>query len=150
MRMSEATRLSRKCLPSVRWQCLATVLLSISAAHGEMHFTNVTAAANILHTHSHAPGTTFENPEFGRMTGGAVAEDFDGDGWTDLYVLQGGASPNLLYMNQGDGTFTNQAATRGAALTGNHVGACAADYDGDGDIDIFISSATAPHLLLSQ
>jgi hypothetical protein len=147
--MSEAARLSVNCLPFVRLQSVATVmLLSIPAAHGEMHFTNVTAAANILHTHSHAPGTTFENPEFGRMTGGAVAEDFDGDGWTDLYVLQGGEFPNLLYMNQGDGTFANQAATRGAALTGNHVGACAADYDNDGDIDIFISSATAPHLLL--
>jgi hypothetical protein len=110
--MSEAARLSVNCLPFVRLQSVATVmLLSIPAAHGEMHFTNVTAAANILHTHSHAPGTTFENPEFGRMTGGAVAEDFDGDGWTDLYVLQGGEFPNLLYMNQGDGTFANQAAT---------------------------------------
>jgi hypothetical protein len=117
-------------------------------AQGELHFTDVTAAANILHTHSHAAEAAFWAREYAWMTGGAVAEDFDGDGWMDLYVLQGGEFPNLLYMNQGDGTFVDQAAARGADLTGANMGVCAADFDGDGDLDLFISASTAPHVLL--
>lgn len=127
---------------------LAGLLLPSPGLCGAIHFTDVTASANILHTHSHAPDADFWLPSYGWKTGGAVAEDFDGDGWIDLYVLQGGASPNLLYMNQRDGTFTDQAAARGAGLTGAHMGACAADFDGDGDIDLFVSAATAPHVLL--
>lgn len=115
-----------------------------------MTFTDVTEAANIRHTHSHADISAFKNSEHALMSGGAVAEDFDGDGWIDLYVLQGGDSPNLLYMNQKDGTFIDEAAARGADLTGSHMGVSAADYDSDGDVDIFISGASAPHFLLEN
>lgn len=114
----------------------------------EMLFTDVTASANIRHTHSHPSIEDYWQEDFSWMTGGAVAEDFDGDGWVDLYCLQGGNSPNLLYINQGDGTFRNEASTRGGALTGPHIGTCAADFDSDGDIDLFISSSIAPHILL--
>jgi hypothetical protein len=113
-----------------------------------MQFTDVTVAANIRHRHSHADTSAFKNMEHALMSGGAVAKDFDGDGWMDLYVLQGGDSPNLLYLNQRDGTFQNQAAARGADLRGPHMGVCAADYDRDGDVDIFVSGASAPHFLL--
>ena len=116
-----------------------------------MDFTDVTSTAGITHTHSHAIGASFWDPEQGWMTGGAVAEDFNNDGWMDLYVLQGGLSANLLYINQQNGTFVDQAAPGGAGLTGNHVGVCAADYDSDGDVDIFISAAdttVSPHVLL--
>ena len=50
------------------------------------------------------------------MVGGAVAEDFDGDGWVDLFVLRGGEAPSLLYINQMDGTFAEEAQARGADL----------------------------------
>lgn len=82
------------------------------------------------------------------MSGGAVAEDFDGDGWTDLYVLKGGDAPNLMYINQRDGTFSEEAESRGAGITGLHMATCAADYDSDGDVDIFVSSMFAPHVFL--
>jgi len=88
--------------------------------------------------------------EFANMTGGAVAEDFDGDGWVDLFVLRGGIDPNLLYMNQGDGTFVDQAALRGVGQTGRHAGVCGADYDSDGDVDLFVSGVDGPHLLLTN
>lgn len=124
------------------------MVLGTSAAIGAMQFTNVTAAANIRHKHAHSDAVMDFNTEYSLMTGGAVAEDFDGDGWMDLYVTKGGDAPNLLYMNQKNGTFVNEAATRGAAVTGVHMGVCAADYDSDGDVDIFISSTSAPHVLL--
>lgn len=113
-----------------------------------MVFTDVTSSANILHEYYNVALDAHGDIENGLIAGGAVAEDFDGDGWIDLFVLQGGGSPDHLYMNQGDGTFVDEASSRGAAVTGRHMGVCAADYDNDGDVDIFISSFPGPHHLL--
>ncbi|NDV60967.1 hypothetical protein G0Q06_00725 [Puniceicoccales bacterium CK1056] len=124
------------------------LLASTSVAFSAMQFTDVTTEANILHTHAYEPIESIALEDYAQISGGAVAEDFNGDGWIDLYVLQGGDSPNLLYINQKDGTFSDEASARGAGLTGPYMGACAADYDADGDIDIFISGAEPPHSLL--
>lgn len=114
-------------------------------------FTDVSAAAGIIHQYDQDPGN-FQaiDREYPHFTGGAVAEDFDGDGWVDLFVLRGGLGPNLLYLNQGDGSFVDEAATRGAGQTGRHSAVCGADYDSDGDIDLFISAIEGPHLLLTN
>ena len=68
---------------------------------------------------------------------GCVAADYDNDGNTDLLVTQFGA--NVLYRNQGDGTFadvTEKAGVGGGAVW--HAGAAFADYDLDGDLDLFV------------
>jgi enediyne biosynthesis protein E4 len=67
----------------------------------------------------------------------AVA-DINGDGWPDFYASQFG--PNqLLYINQGDGTFVESAAEWGVVGNGNPTfGAAFADYDDDGDADLFV------------
>ena len=64
---------------------------------------------------------------------GAEAADFDGDGDLDLYVTNVGA--NVLYRNNGDGTFM-----RTAVLADPGWGQCAAafDYDRDGDLDLYL------------
>ena len=113
-----------------------------------MRFTDVTLDSGITHTHT-APEALLGKTEPKDMVGGAVAEDFDGDGWLDLFVLRGGEAPSVLYMNRGDGTFSEEAALRGADLPTRHgVAAAAADYDNDGDIDIVVSAQQAPHYLL--
>ncbi len=113
-----------------------------------MRFTEVTAEAGITHVFSHnAQETTAPELE---MSGGAVAEDFNGDGSIDLYVHQGGEYANLLYINNGDGTFTDEAQARGVDLTIDGMGACAADYDNDGDVDIFVTTLNGPHYLLTN
>ncbi len=68
---------------------------------------------------------------------GCVAADFDNDGHVDLLVTNFG--PNILYRNRGDGTFTDVTAKVGVA-GGNiwHAGAAFADYDRDGDLDLFV------------
>jgi enediyne biosynthesis protein E4 len=71
---------------------------------------------------------------------GAVAADFDNDGWPDIYVASDTA-PSLLYRNNRDGTFREIAVPAGCAFDENGValsgmGAAAADYDGDGWLDI--------------
>ena len=72
---------------------------------------------------------------------GAVTGDFDGDGWIDIYVACD-RTPSILYINQGDGTFLDEAVLRGAAfdehgeaLSG--MGIAAGDFNGDGDFDLF-------------
>ena len=83
-----------------------------------------------------------------------VAGDFDNDGDLDIYVANAYASfnqPNILYDNQGDGTFTQVAQAGGAAgrTVGPHrldfeIGQriAVADYDNNGFLDIFAGSTT--------
>jgi hypothetical protein len=129
-------------------------LLNLAAEAG-LQFSDITIPAGVEHEYVQPewppPENTLEGSidlEYKRMTGGAVAEDFDGDGWIDLYVLQGGLTANLLYINQQNGTFAESASARGADHTGLYAGVAAADFDSDGDVDIFISSKDSPHLLL--
>jgi hypothetical protein len=74
---------------------------------------------------------------------GAAAADFDGDGWTDLYVT--GVNRNVLYHNEGDGTFTDVTARAGVSATTAggkklwSVDAAWLDYDNDGDLDLFVA-----------
>ena len=72
---------------------------------------------------------------------GAVSGDFDGDGWTDIYVACD-RTPSILYINQHDGTFRDEAVLRGAAfdehgeaLSG--MGVAAGDFNRDGSPDLF-------------
>ena len=67
----------------------------------------------------------------------ATFVDVDGDGDLDLHVCNT-QSKNLLYQNQGDGTFVERAGALGLAITAASTGAAFADYDNDGDLDVFV------------
>ncbi len=68
---------------------------------------------------------------------GCVAADYDNDGHTDLLVTNFG--PNVLYRNRGDGTFADVTAKAGIAGGSVwHAGAAFADYDLDGNLDLFV------------
>ncbi len=110
-------------------------------------FRDATAAAGLEFAHS----TPYSEEDYttamtaARMIGGATAGDFNGDGWQDLFVIGGGLGDDALFLNQGDGTFTDVAAQAG--LVGDrHLGAGASvgDYDGDGDLDLFVTSHGPP------
>jgi hypothetical protein len=73
--------------------------------------------------------------------------DYNNDGWIDLYAtMRQGA--NFMYRNNGDGTFTEVAASLGLSdAEGDGAGVAAADYDNDGWTDIYISNADSDRLM---
>lgn len=68
---------------------------------------------------------------------GSVFADIDNDGDKDLYVCRNGA-PNLLYVNQGDGTFEEEGEERGLGLSDGSVVGAFADFDRDGWLDVLV------------
>jgi hypothetical protein len=93
-------------------------------------------------------GGVFENVSaqagIGNDSGGegAVWADYDNDGDLDLFVANGCKpipdSPNVLYRNNGDGTFTKVTEAAGLFYLGNTEGTAWADYDLDGSLDLYV------------
>lgn len=71
--------------------------------------------------------------------------DFDGNGWMDLYVADGGGS-NRLYRNRGDGTFADETLARNAASSAYTTTGTWGDVDNDGDLDLFVGNLAQPGL----
>src|SRR6266576_6118637 len=70
---------------------------------------------------------------------GVAVGDYDNDGYPDLYVTSYGK--NILYHNNGDGTFTDVSQKSGIdAKKGRALGVAFADYDDDGFTDIFVAN----------
>ncbi len=74
---------------------------------------------------------------------GVVAADFNADGWIDIYVAND-QRPNHLWINQKNGTFSNEAVLAGCAFNKDgkvesSMGVDAADFDNDGDEDLFMT-----------
>jgi hypothetical protein len=93
---------------------------------------------------------TFEDVTSRALTGadgpalGVSTADFDGDGWTDIYVGNDGTA-NQLWINQTNGAFRDTALLSGAAVNGSgnaeaSMGIDAGDFDNDGDEDLFITN----------
>ncbi len=72
---------------------------------------------------------------------GVCVGDFDNDGFDDLFVTYYG-QPNILYHNNGNGTFTDVTAQSGLSLSGRNwsTGCAFLDYDRDGKLDLFVAS----------
>jgi hypothetical protein len=92
---------------------------------GDFHFTDVTDKAGLGVDVGHGQGVT--------------AGDYDEDGDLDLYVTNFG--PNVLYRNNGDGTFNDATLFAGVAC-GKSVsaGCCFFDMEADGDLDLYVAN----------
>jgi enediyne biosynthesis protein E4 len=114
-------------------------------------FTDVTEKAGITAKHSYGDHDLSNIVE---GTGsGCMFFDYDNDGDLDIYLPNGcwlkevndnrgrnlrGKLHNTLYRNNGDGTFSDVTEKAGVGDRGYGVGCSAADYDGDGDLDLYV------------
>lgn len=75
--------------------------------------------------------------------------DYDNDNDQDLYISNDiFGTPNVLYRNNADGTFTDVSAASGAGIDMSAMGVAIGDYDSNGFLDIFVSNTAAGNVLL--
>ncbi len=125
-------------------------VLSACSTPPRVHFVDVTEPAGIHFRYTFGD-STYENI-LESSGSGVTVFDYDGDGDLDLYLLNGtylegisdpagsvfANTPNELYRNNGDGTFTEMAERAGLDDRHWSMAAGAFDYDGDGDVDVYL------------
>lgn len=129
----------------------ATQLTALGKPRSLPVFTDVTQEAGIHVKHSYGD---FELSNIVEGTGsGGMFFDYNGDGWLDIYLPNGcwlktvndnrgrslrGKLFNHLYKNNGDGTFSDVTQKAGVGHEGYGTGCSAADFDKDGDLDLYV------------
>ena len=124
-----------------------------AAALPAVRFTDVTIQAGIEFKHANGARGDKLLPE--TMGGGAAFFDYDGDGDPDLLLVNSTDWPETqgrrsgrhgFFRNDGAGRFTDVSAAVGLGADVYGMGVAAADYDGDGDRDVFITAVGSNHL----
>ena len=112
---------------------------------GNLKFKNITQSAGIKDVSNEMA-----------MSESVNMVDVNGDGWLDLYIVKSGIAgnfekhqytnfgANLLYINQKDNTFKEEAAKYGLDIPGLTQAANFFDYDGDGDLDVYLIQTPEP------
>jgi LPXTG-motif cell wall-anchored protein len=113
---------------------LSCSIVFIGNSFCQTRFKDVTKEAGIDHV--------FKVYE-GMFGGGACVIDYNNDGLEDVYIT-GGMNDDVLYKNNGNGTFTNVFEHSGLTITKNYVtqGVSGADVNRDGFIDLFVTTIT--------
>ena len=105
-------------------------------------------AARLSFVYENGESSLHQLPEF--AGGGVGLIDYDGDGWLDVYLVQGGRFPpdpaesprgDRLFHNRRDGTFEDVTDASGIAamVQGYGHGVAVGDYDNDGHLDLFVT-----------
>ena len=138
-----------KMAKNIRRFFLFTLNFLAAVAHADIavQFVDITAEAGI--TFKHINGASDRKFYLETMGSGAAFLDYDNDGDLDLYIVNGAPLPgfetsdlptNLLYKNNGDGTFTDVTAAAGVGDTGYGMGCISADYNNDGHSDLYVTN----------
>jgi len=111
----------------------------------DLYVTNFSNINNILYRNNSGDGTFTK-----ALTGSIVTDassstssawvDYDNDGWKDLFVATSGSQNDLIYKNNGDGTFTQINTWSPTLESQTTYGSGWADYDRDGDEDLVVAN----------
>ena len=122
-----------------------------SASAGELWFTDVAAEVGL--TARNVSGSPSKRYLIEAKGGGAAFLDAEGDGDLDIYLLSGSTfgrpdpqAHNRLYRNDGPSPFVDVTPRSGLGDTSWSMGAAAADYDNDGDADVYVTNYGANRL----
>ena len=99
-------------------------------------FVDITATAGI----SNVPSLSFCSAFF----------DYDNDGDQDIYVANDKSDMNILYQNNGSGSFVDVSIVSGAGIIIDAMSTTIGDYNGDGWFDIYVTNTTAGNQLLKN
>ncbi len=126
---------------------LLALLFSPSlAAEGDIHFREVSEDWKVDYVHNHGGSGRYYLVE--TMSGGVVVFDYDRDGDQDLFFVDGGLLPGYegdaprsrLFRNEGPGRFEDVTEGSGILVADYGSGAVSGDYDGDGEIDLYVTA----------
>jgi enediyne biosynthesis protein E4 len=146
----------RSLLPGVLLLATLVVLAGGSAPTGESapgtEFRDITQSAGIRFVHNTGAFGRKYLPE--TMGPGVAFIDYDGDGWQDIFLVNGMDWPGhlrlhstpKLYRNNHDGTFTDVTVRAGLAVELYGLGVAVGDYDNDGHDDLFVTALGQSHL----
>ena len=141
-------------LGNVRVQSGSAPLSSRPGATDAIRFEDISEKAGVHFTTQNSP--TPNKNQIETMVAGVALLDYDGDGYLDIYLVNGAAIPSLqkespkywnrLFRNNHDGTFTDVTVKAGVAGSGYGMGVAVGDYDNDGRPDIFLANVTGNQL----
>jgi hypothetical protein len=131
---------------------VACASLVVRAADPGELFRDITQEAGVTFAHHAAPEKKYIVES---MSGGVALADFDRDGLPDVFLVDSltvatagdpNASRSAFYRNLGGGRFEDVAEKAGVAHVGWGMGVCAADVDGDGWEDMYVTALGGNHL----
>ncbi|MHC5002039.1 MAG: FG-GAP repeat domain-containing protein [Planctomycetota bacterium] len=123
-------------LPRLAWPLIGLAVFA-PGARAQIQLTETAATVGLDADHV-AGVSAYTGQQY--LVGGLAVGDLNDDGWPDVFATGGSGAPDRLFINDGDGTFTDRAAAWGVADVHAGRGVSVADFDGDGWLDLYVTS----------